>query len=416
MNCTVILHNAAQLPTFVTTGKQSTQRFRQMRSFNLNFGPQHPSAHGVLRLVLELSGENVKTATPHIGLLHRGTEKLIEYKNYMQALPYFDRLDYVSMMAQEQLFSLAVEKSVRAAVPARAQYIRVLFVEITRILNHLMAVTTHAMDVGALTPFLWAFEEREKLMEFYERVSGARMHATYIRPGGISLDIPLGILQDIYLFARQFNDRLNEMEELLTDNRIWRQRLEGVAVVSAREALGWGLSGILIRGSGLDYDLRRDQPYEIYEQLSFEVPVGSRGDCFDRYFLRMEEMRQSINLISQCLNSIPAGPIKADNNKLVPPGRVQVRRSMEALIHHFKLFTSGFTVPAGEEYTSSEAPKGEFGVYLASDATSRPYRCKIKAPGFLHLQAIDFMTKGHLIADVVTAIGTQDIVFGEVDR
>jgi NADH dehydrogenase (ubiquinone) Fe-S protein 2 len=416
MNCTVILHNAAQLSTFVTTGKQSTQRFRQMRSFNLNFGPQHPSAHGVLRLVLELSGENVKTATPHIGLLHRGTEKLIEYKNYMQALPYFDRLDYVSMMAQEQLFSLAVEKSVRAAVPARAQYIRVLFVEITRILNHLMAVTTHAMDVGALTPFLWAFEEREKLMEFYERVSGARMHATYIRPGGISLDIPLGILQDIYLFARQFNDRLNEMEELLTDNRIWRQRLEGVAVVSAREAVGWGLSGVLIRGSGLDYDLRRDQPYEIYEQLSFEVPVGSRGDCFDRYFLRMEEMRQSINLISQCLNSIPAGPIKADNNKLVPPGRVQVRRSMEALIHHFKLFTSGFTVPAGEEYTSSEAPKGEFGVYLASDATSRPYRCKIKAPGFLHLQAIDFMTKGHLIADVVTAIGTQDIVFGEVDR
>jgi NADH dehydrogenase (ubiquinone) Fe-S protein 2 len=416
MNCTVILHNAAQLSTFVTAGKQSTQRFRQMRSFNLNFGPQHPSAHGVLRLVLELSGENVKTATPHIGLLHRGTEKLIEYKNYMQALPYFDRLDYVSMMAQEQLFSLAVEKSVRAAVPARAQYIRVLFVEITRILNHLMAVTTHAMDVGALTPFLWAFEEREKLMEFYERVSGARMHATYIRPGGISLDIPLGILQDIYLFARQFNDRLNEMEELLTDNRIWRQRLEGVAVVSAREAVGWGLSGVLIRGSGLDYDLRRDQPYEIYEQLSFEVPVGSRGDCFDRYFLRMEEMRQSINLISQCLNSIPAGPIKADNNKLVPPGRVQVRRSMEALIHHFKLFTSGFTVPAGEEYTSSEAPKGEFGVYLASDATSRPYRCKIKAPGFLHLQAIDFMTKGHLIADVVTAIGTQDIVFGEVDR
>jgi NADH dehydrogenase (ubiquinone) Fe-S protein 2 len=415
MNCAVILQQA-QLSTFVTTGKQSTQRFRQMRSFNLNFGPQHPSAHGVLRLVLELSGENVKTATPHIGLLHRGTEKLIEYKNYIQALPYFDRLDYVSMMAQEQLFSMAIEKSVKAAIPVRAQYVRVLFVEITRILNHLMAVTTHAMDVGALTPFLWAFEEREKLMEFYERVSGARMHATYIRPGGVSLDIPLGILQDIYLFARQFNDRLNEMEELLTDNRIWRQRLEGVAIVSAREALGWGLSGVLIRGSGLDYDLRRDQPYEIYEQLSFEVPVGGKGDCFDRYFLRVEEMRQSINLIYQCLNLIPVGPIKADNQKLVPPGRVQVRRSMEALIHHFKLFTSGFTVPAEEEYTSSEAPKGEFGVYLASDATSRPYRCKIKAPGFLHLQAIDFMTKGHLIADVVTAIGTQDIVFGEVDR
>jgi NADH dehydrogenase (ubiquinone) Fe-S protein 2 len=387
-----------------------------MRSFNLNFGPQHPSAHGVLRLVLELSGENVKTATPHIGLLHRGTEKLIEYKTYIQALPYFDRLDYVSMMAQEQLFSLAVEKSAYCAVPTRGQYVRVLFVEITRILNHLMAVTTHAMDVGALTPFLWAFEEREKLMEFYERVSGARMHAAYIRPGGVSLDIPLGILNDIYLFARQFNDRLNEMEELLTDNRIWRQRLEGVALVSAKEAFAWGLSGVLCRGSGIDYDLRRDQPYEIYEHLSFEVPVGSRGDCFDRYFLRMEEMRQSINLISQCLNTIPAGPIKADNLKLVPPSRRQARRSMEALIHHFKHFSSGFNVPASEEYTCSEAPKGEFGVYLAADSTSRPYRCKIKAPGFLHLQAIDFMTKGHLIADVVTAIGTQDIVFGEVDR
>jgi NADH dehydrogenase (ubiquinone) Fe-S protein 2 len=342
--------------------EQNSQRFRQMRSFNLNFGPQHPSAHGVLRLVLELSGENVKTAIPHIGLLHRGTEKLIEYKNYMQALPYFDRLDYVSMMAQEQLFSLAVEKGSICAVPTRGQYVRVLFVEITRILNHLMAVTTHAMDVGALTPFLWAFEEREKLMEFYERVSGARMHAAYIRPGGISLDIPLGLLNDIYLFARQFNDRLNEMEELLTDNRIWRQRLEGVALVSAKEALSWGLSGVLCRGSGLDYDLRRDQPYEIYETMTFDVPVGTRGDCFDRYFLRMEEMRQSINIISQCLNGIPGGPVKADNQKIVPPGRLQVRRSMEALIHHFKLFTVGFTVPAEEEYTCAEAPKGEFGV------------------------------------------------------
>jgi NADH dehydrogenase (ubiquinone) Fe-S protein 2 len=416
MNCTLIPNSAAQVSTFVTTGKHSTQRFQQMRSFNLNFGPQHPSAHGVLRLVLELSGENVKAATPHIGLLHRGTEKLIEYKTYIQALPYFDRLDYVSMMAQEQLFSLAVEKGTRCPVPIRGQYIRVLFVEITRILNHLMAVTTHAMDVGALTPFLWAFEEREKLMEFYERVSGARMHAAYIRPGGVSLDIPLGILHDIYLFARQFNDRLNEMEELLTNNRIWRQRLEGVALVSAKEAFAWGLSGVLCRGSGIDYDLRRDQPYEIYEHLSFEVPVGSRGDCFDRYFLRMEEMRQSINIISQCLNNIPGGPVKADNQKITPPNRLLARRSMEALIHHFKLFTAGFTVPANEDYTCSEAPKGEFGVYIASDSTSRPYRCKIKAPGFLHLQAIDFMSEGHLIADVVTAIGTQDIVFGEVDR
>jgi NADH dehydrogenase (ubiquinone) Fe-S protein 2 len=373
-------------------------------------------AHGVLRLVLELSGENVKAATPHIGLLHRGTEKLIEYKNYIQALPYFDRLDYVSMMAQEQLFSLAVEKSTRCNVPTRAQYIRTLFVEITRILNHLMAVTTHAMDVGALTPFLWAFEEREKLMEFYERVSGARMHAAYIRPGGVSLDIPLGILYDIYLFARQFNDRVNEMEELLTNNRIWRQRLEGVALVSAKEAYAWGLSGVLCRGSGIDFDLRRDQPYEIYQHLSFEVPVGTRGDCFDRYFLRMEEMRQSINIISQCLNAIPSGPVKADNQKVVPPSRLMAKGSMEALIHHFKLFSSGFIVPSSESYTCAEAPKGEFGVYIASDSTPRPYRCKIKAPGFLHLQGLDFMTEGHLIADVVTAIGTQDIVFGEVDR
>jgi NADH dehydrogenase (ubiquinone) Fe-S protein 2 len=396
--------------------RRQQQSFQQMRSFNLNFGPQHPSAHGVLRLVLELSGENVKTATPHIGLLHRGTEKLIEYKNYIQALPYFDRLDYVSMMAQEQVFSVAIEKAVRLPIPLRAQFVRVLFLEITRILNHLMAVTTHAMDVGALTPFLWAFEEREKLMEFYERVSGARMHAAYIRPGGVALDLPHGTLNDIYLFARQFNDRLNEMEELLTGNRIWKQRLQGVALVSAKEAYSWSFSGVLCRGSGIDFDIRREQPYEIYDQLDFDVPVGSRGDCYDRYFLRMEEMRQSLNIIGQCLNMMPAGPVKADNQKIVPPSRLQLKQSMEAIIHHFKLFTAGFTVPAGEAYVAAEAPKGEFGVYVVADATSRPYRCKIKAPGFLHLQGIDFMAKGHLIADVVTAIGTQDIVFGEVDR
>jgi NADH dehydrogenase (ubiquinone) Fe-S protein 2 len=394
----------------------SQQNLEQMRSFNLNFGPQHPSAHGVLRLVLELNGENVRKASPHIGLLHRGTEKLIEYKNYIQALPYFDRLDYVSMMAQEQVYSLAVEKLLRCAVPLRAQFIRVLFAELTRILNHLMAVTTHAMDVGALTPFLWAFEEREKLMEFYERVSGARMHAAYIRPGGVSLDLPLGTLADIHLFARQFNDRLNEMEELLTGNRIWKQRLQGVALVSAKEAAAWGFSGVMSRGSGIDFDLRRDQPYEIYSQLNFSVPVGSRGDCYDRYFLRVEEMRQSLNIIAQCLNLMPAGPVKADNQKITPPSRLQLKQSMEALIHHFKLYTEGYLVPAGESYVAAEAPKGEFGVYLVSDASARPYRCKIKAPGFLHLQGIDFMTKGHLIADVVTAIGTQDIVFGEVDR
>jgi NADH dehydrogenase (ubiquinone) Fe-S protein 2 len=388
----------------------------QLRSFNLNFGPQHPSAHGVLRLVLELCGEAVKRAVPHIGLLHRGTEKLIEYKNYIQALPYFDRLDYVSMMAQEQVFSLAVEKLVRSSVPLRAQFIRTIFVELTRILNHLMAITTHAMDVGALTPFLWAFEEREKLMEFYERVSGARMHAAYIRPGGVSLDLPVGLLQDIYLFSRQFNDRVNEMEELLTGNRIWKQRLQGIALVSAVEAAAWGFSGVMTRGSGISYDLRRAQSYEIYNLLELNVPVGTRGDCYDRYFQRMEEMRQSLLIISQCLDLIVTGPIKADNQKLAAPSRLQLKQSMEALIHHFKLYTSGFVVPAGENYTAAEAPKGEFGVYLVADATSRPYRCKIKAPGFLHLQGIDFMTEGHLIADVVTAIGTQDIVFGEVDR
>jgi NADH dehydrogenase (ubiquinone) Fe-S protein 2 len=400
----------------VLSNTATSNTLEQMRSFNLNFGPQHPSAHGVLRLVLELNGESVRKALPHIGLLHRGTEKLIEYKTYQQALPYFDRLDYVSMMAQEQAYSLGVEKLLRCTVPLRAQYIRVLFAELTRILNHLMAVTTHAMDVGALTPFLWAFEEREKLMEFYERVSGARMHAAYIRPGGVSLDLPLGTLQDIHLFARQFNDRLNEMEELLTGNRIWKQRLQGVALVSAVEAQAWGFSGVMLRGSGIDYDLRRDQPYEIYDQLEFTVPVGTRGDCYDRYFLRVEEMRQSLSIIGQCLNRMPSGPIKADNQKITPPSRLQLKQSMEALIHHFKLYTEGYTVPAGESYTAVEAPKGEFGVFLVSNGTSRPYRCKVKAPGFLHLQGLDFMTQGHLIADVVTAIGTQDIVFGEVDR
>lgn len=400
----------------VPSAPAKTSTLEQMRSFNLNFGPQHPSAHGVLRLVLELNGETVKKALPHIGLLHRGTEKLIEYKTYQQALPYFDRLDYVSMMAQEQAYSLCVEKLLRCAVPLRAQYIRVLFAELTRILNHLMAITTHAMDVGALTPFLWAFEEREKLMEFYERVSGARMHAAYIRPGGVSLDLPVGTLQDIYIFARQFNDRLNEMEELLTGNRIWKQRLQGVALVSAVEAQTWSFSGVMLRGSGVDFDLRRDQPYDIYSQLDFSVPVGTRGDCYDRYFLRMEEMRQSLSMISQCLNKMPLGPVKTDNQKVTPPSKLQMKQSMEALIHHFKLYTEGYAVPAGETYAAVEAPKGEFGVFIASDGTTRPYRCKIKSPGFLHLQGLDFMAQGHLIADVVTTIGTQDIVFGEVDR
>jgi NADH dehydrogenase (ubiquinone) Fe-S protein 2 len=393
-----------------------TTALEQIRSFNLNFGPQHPSAHGVLRLVLELNGEVVRKAIPHIGLLHRGTEKLIEHRTYPQALPYFDRLDYVSIIAQEHAFSLAVEKLTLCPVPLRAQVIRVVFLEVTRILNHLMAITTHAIDVGALTPFLWAFEEREKLMEFYERVSGARMHAAYIRPGGVMEDIPLGFLNDVYLFIRQFNDRINEIEELLTVNRIWKQRLEGIALVSKIEARAWGLTGVMLRGSGISHDIRQTDPYEIYDQLSFNIPVGVYGDCYDRYMVRIEEMRQSLNILAQCLKLVPSGAVKTDNQKLVPPSRLQLKQSIEALIHHFKLAAEGYLVGANEKYTSVEAPKGEFGVYLVANGTSRPHRCKIKAPGFIHLQALDFITQGHLIADVVTTIGTQDIVFGEVDR
>lgn len=389
---------------------------KKIQNFTLNFGPQHPAAHGVLRLVLEMNGEVVDRADPHIGLLHRGTEKLIEYKTYLQALPYFDRLDYVSMMCQEQAYSLAVEKLLNANVPLRAQYIRVLFGEITRILNHLLALTCHAMDVGALTPFLWAFEEREKLMEFYERVSGARMHAAYVRPGGVALDLPLGICEDIYKFAHQFASRIDEMEEMLTNNRIWKQRLVDVGVVKAEEAMNWGFSGVLLRGSGIAYDLRKAQPYDGYNKFHFDVPVGTRGDCYDRYLIRIEEMRQSIAIIMQCLNGLPNGPIKTDDKKITPPSRSHMKKSMESLIHHFQFYTEGFVVPASETYTSVEAPKGEFGVYLVSNGTNRPYRCKIRAPGFAHLQALNLMSKGHMLADVVTIIGTQDIVFGEVDR
>jgi len=389
---------------------------RKIKNFTINFGPQHPAAHGVLRLVLELNGEVVERADPHIGLLHRGTEKLIEYKTYTQALPYFDRLDYVSMMAQEQTYSLAVEKLLGCDIPLRAQYIRVLFAEITRILNHLLAVGCHAMDVGAMTPFLWAFEEREKLMEFYERVSGARMHAAYIRPGGVSYDLPLGLLDDIHIFISQFNLRIDEMEEMLTSNRIWKQRLVDIGVVSAKDALNWGFSGVMLRGSGINWDLRKTQPYEVYDKMQFSIPVGTHGDCYDRYLIRVQEMRESLKIIQQCLNKIPMGPIKTDDHKVTPPSREHLKQSMESLIHHFKLYTEGISVPAGETYTATEAPKGEFGVYLISNGTNRPYRCKIKAPGFGHLQALDFMAKGHMVADVVTIIGTQDIVFGEVDR
>ena len=389
---------------------------RKIKNFTINFGPQHPAAHGVLRLVLELNGEVVERADPHIGLLHRGTEKLIEYKTYIQALPYFDRLDYVSMMAQEQTYSLAVEKLLGCDIPLRAQYIRVLFAEITRILNHLLAVGCHAMDVGAMTPFLWAFEEREKLMEFYERVSGARMHAAYIRPGGVSYDLPLGLLDDIHTFTSQFNLRIDEMEEMLTGNRIWKQRLVDIGIVSSKDALNWGFSGVMLRGSGLNWDLRKTQPYDVYNKMQFNIPVGTNGDCYDRYLIRVQEMRESLKIIEQCLNEIPFGPIKTDDHKITPPSREHIKQSMESLIHHFKLYTEGITVPAGETYTATEAPKGEFGVYLISNGTNRPYRCKIKAPGFGHLQALDFMAKGHMVADVVTIIGTQDIVFGEVDR
>jgi len=390
--------------------------YNKLKNFSLNFGPQHPAAHGVLRLILELDGETVVRADPHIGLLHRGTEKLIEYKNYLQALPYFDRLDYVSMMAQEHAYSLAVEKLVKCDIPLRAQYIRVLFSEITRLLNHLLAVTCHALDVGAMTPLFWGFEEREKLMEFYERVSGARMHASYIRPGGVNQDLPAGILNDIYLFILQFSTRIDEFEELLTGNRIWKQRLVDIGQVSAKDALDLGFSGVMLRGSGIPWDLRKTQPYEIYNLLNFNIPVGTNGDCYDRYLIRIQEMRESLSIINQCLNNIPEGPIKINDFKLTPPSRNQLKNSMEGLIHHFKYYTQGFNVPKGETYTTIEAPKGEFGVYLVSNGSNKPYRCKIKAPGFVHLQALEAMSKYHMIADVVTIIGTQDIVFGEVDR
>nr|YP_010835016.1 NADH dehydrogenase subunit 7 [Cryptomonas gyropyrenoidosa]WFQ82691.1 NADH dehydrogenase subunit 7 [Cryptomonas gyropyrenoidosa] len=389
---------------------------KDVKNFTVNFGPQHPAAHGVLRLVLELNGEIVERSIPHIGLLHRGTEKLIEYKNYLQALPYFDRLDYVSMMINEHAYCLTVEKLLGCKVPIRAQYIRVIFSEITRILNHLLAICCHAMDVGALTPILWGFEEREKLMEFYERVSGARMHSAYIRPGGVSLDLPLGLCEDIYHFAIQFSSRIDELEELLTENRIWKQRLVDIGVVSLEQALDWGLTGPLLRSTGFAWDLRKTQPYDAYENIKFDVPVGTRGDCYDRYCIRIEEMRQSLRIIMQCLDKMPDGNIKADDGKISPPPRIEMKLDMESLIHHFKFYSQSFNVPKGEAYCSVEHPKGEFGVFLASDGSNKPYRCKIKAPGFTHLQAIDFLSKGHLLADVVTVIGTLDIVFGEIDR
>lgn len=414
--CLISARSVVQIYLSLQMTLKKKNLVRKVQNFTLNFGPQHPAAHGVLRLILELRGETVVKATPHIGLLHRGTEKLIEYKNYLQALPYFDRLDYVSMLAQEHTYCLAIENLTNCKIPERSKYIRVIFAEITRILNHLLAVGCHSMDVGAMTPMLWAFEEREKLMEFYERVSGARMHAAYFRPGGVQYDIPVGLLSDIYVFIEQFNIKLLEIEEMLNENRIWKQRLVDIGVVSAQDAMNWGFSGVMLRGSGINWDLRKSQPYEIYDKLDFKVPVGFNGDCFDRYLIRIEEMRQSLTIISQCINLIPLGLIKTTDNKLCPPTKTEMKQSMEAIIHHFKIYTNGISIPSNETYLATEAPKGEFGVYLISNNTNKPYRCKIKAPGFAHLQGLNHMSKGHLLADVVTIIGTQDIVFGEIDR
>lgn len=387
-----------------------------IQSFNLNFGPQHPAAHGVLRLVLELNGEVVERADPHIGLLHRGTEKLIEHKTYLQAVPYFDRLDYVAPMNQEHAFVLAIEKLLELEVPKRGQYIRVLYAEIGRILNHLMNVGSHAMDVGALTPILWAFEEREILMGFYERASGARLHANYYRPGGVHQDLPPDLLDDIMAWTERFPKALEEFEELLVENRIFKQRNVDIGVVSLEDALDWGFTGVMLRGSGVAWDLRKSQPYDSYEEFDFDIPVGKHGDCYDRYLVRLEEMRQSLKIMRQAIENLPSGPVASTDTKVVPPRRGEMKRSMEALIHHFKLYTEGFRVPEGEVYAAVEAPKGEFGVYLVSDGTNKPYRCKIRAPGYAHLQAMDFLSKGHMLADIPALIGSLDIVFGEIDR
>ena len=387
-----------------------------IRNLTINFGPQHPATHGVLRLVLEMDGEVVERADPHIGLLHRGTEKLIEHKTYLQAVPYFDRLDYVSPMCQEHAFALATEKLLGLGVPVRGQYIRVLFAEITRLLNHLLNITTYAMDVGAMTPLLWGFEEREKLMVFYERVSGARMHAAYFRPGGVHQDLPAGLAADIGEFARQFGKFIDDLETLLTENRIFKQRTVDIGVVSDEQALDWGLTGPVLRASGVAWDLRKAQPYDVYDRMDFDVPVGKTGDCWARYLVRIEEMRQSLRIIEQCLADMPTGPVKTTDNKIAPPRRGEMKHSMEALIHHFKLYTEGYHVPAGETYTAVEAPKGEFAVYLVSDGGNRPYRCKIRGPSFAFMQALEVMAKGHMLADLTAIIGSIDIVFGEVDR
>ena len=391
-----------------------------VRTFNINFGPQHPAAHGVLRLVLELDGEVIERVDPHIGLLHRGTEKLIEHKTYLQAVPYFDRLDYVAPMNQEHAFALAVEKLLGITVPRRGQLIRVLYCEIGRLLNHMLGVPALALDVGALTPPLWGFEAREKMMVFYERASGSRMHAAYFRPGGVHQDLPQALVDDIEAFCDPFLKVVDDIDTLLTGNRIFKQRNVDIGVVSLEDAWRWGFSGVMVRGSGAAWDLRKAQPYECYAELEFDIPVGKNGDCFDRYLIRMEEMRQSIRIMKQVIALLNApggkGPVSSDDGKVVPPSRGEMKRSMEALIHHFKLYTEGYHVPAGEVYAAVEAPKGEFGVYLIADGSNKPYRCKIKAPGFAHLSGMDLISRGHMLADITAILGSLDIVFGEVDR
>ena len=389
---------------------------KQSKTLTLNFGPQHPAAHGVLRLILELDGEVVEKADPHIGLLHRGTEKLIENKTYAQALPYFDRLDYVAPMNQEHAFALTIEKILKIEVPIRAQFIRVMFCEIGRILSHILNITTQALDVGALTPSLWGFEERETLMTFYERVSGSRLHANYFRTGGVHRDLPRGLEEDIGKFCNSFPKIINDLETLLTDNRIFKQRNVDIGIVTKKDALDYSFSGVMLRGSGVPWDLRKSQPYECYDQFDFDIPIGKNGDCYDRYLCRIEEMRESVKIINQCLSSMPKGPVKSMDGKITPPPKKEIKDSMEALIHHFKLFTEGYRVDKDEIYTAVEAPKGEFGIYLISDGSSKPYKCKIRAPSFSHLQAMDYLIKGHMLADVPAVLGSLDIVFGEIDR
>ena len=388
----------------------------EIKTMTINFGPQHPAAHGVLRMVMEMDGEVVERIDPHIGLLHRGTEKLIEHKTYLQAIPYFDRLDYVSPMCQEHAFVMSAEKLLGIETPRRGQFIRVMFDEITRLLNHLLNVPAYALDVGAMTPMLWAFEQRELLMEFYERVCGARLHAAYYRVGGVHQDLPAGLSEDIMTWTEQFPSFIDDMETLLTENRIFKQRSVDIGVVSAEDAMAWGFTGPMLRGSGVAWDLRKAQPYDVYDEMDFDIPIGKNGDCYDRYLVRVEEMRQSLRIIQQCIEKMPDGPVLSEDGKVAPPRRGEMKQSMEALIHHFKLYTEGVHVPSGETYTAIEAPKGEFGVYLVADGTNKPYRCKIRAPGFAHLAAMDFLCKGHMLADSVAVLGSMDIVFGEIDR